>query len=417
MPVTIGSIEAAAERIRGQVARTPLQHARTLSALTGAEIWLKFENQQFTASFKERGALNRLLALTPEERQRGVIASSAGNHAQAVAYHGRRLGIPTLIVMPRTAPNVKVEHTRAHGAEVLLHGDAFDDARAFAEALAGERGFTLVHPFDDDAVIAGQGTLALEMLEDGPPFDAVIAPIGGGGLLAGVATAVKARAPATQVIGVQSARYPAAYQAFHGLPVQVPGGSSVAEGIAVKAPSTRTLAILQRHVDDVVLVDEPTLEQAVFTLIEIEKTVAEGAGAAGLAAVQSEPGRFAGRRVGLVLCGGNIDPLVLSALLERGLVRTHRLVRFTVELPDTPGALGSLTQQLGALRSNIVDIAQQRTFDTTSVRSARVDLVLEMRGEEQAEQVLAALATAGFEARREPAGRVAERRARPSRDV
>ena len=415
MPVAIGAIEAAAERIRGQVVRTPLQHARTLSALTGAEIWLKFENQQFTASFKERGALNRLLALTPEECQRGVIASSAGNHAQAVAYHGHRLGIPTLIVMPRTAPNVKVEHTRAHGAEVLLHGEAFDDARAFAETLAGERGLTLVHPFDDDAVIAGQGTLALEMLEDGPPFDAVIAPIGGGGLLAGVATAVKARAPATRVIGVQSARYPAAYQAFHGLPAQVPGGSSVAEGIAEAQPAhARDPAAPRRR-------RRPRGRARTRAGgLHADRDREDGGGGrrrCGPCRRAVDPGRFAGRRVGLVLCGGNIDPLVLSALLERGLVLTHRLVRFHVELPDTPGALGSLAQQLGALRSNIVDIAQQRTFDTASVRSARVDLVLEMRGEEQAEQVLAALATAGFEARREPAGHVEERRARRSRNA
>ncbi len=401
MSVTLREIEAARARLGDQVERTPLAHSRTLSATSGAEVWLKFENQQFTASFKERGALNRLLTLDAEARARGVIAMSAGNHAQAVAYHGKRLGIPTVIVMPRSTPNVKVEQTRVHGAEVLLHGERFDETRAFTREQAARRGLTLVHPFEDDAVIAGQGTLALEMLEDGPEFDAVLVPIGGGGLLAGVATAIKARAPATEVIGVQSERYPAAHQAFHGLAARVPGGGSVAEGIAVEVPGERTLALIRRHADDVVLVSEDAIEAAVFALLEVEKTVVEGAGAAGLAALDSQRERFAGRRVGLVLCGGNIDLMVLSSILQRGLVRTHRLVRIGVELRDVPGALGDLAARIGAMNCNIIEVTQQRRFRTSSARAVRVDLVLQMRGEEQAEAVLAALAEAGFDARRE----------------
>ncbi len=398
MGVTLEQIQAAAACIRGQLERTPLRHSRTLSAITGAEIWLKFENLQFTASFKERGALNALSGLDATARARGVIAMSAGNHAQAVAYHGRRLGIPVVIVMPTSTPNVKVEHTRAHGAEVILHGETFDETRAFTRERAAQRGLTLVHPFDDDAVIAGQGTLALEMLEDGPGFDAVVAPIGGGGLLSGIATAVKGLVPATRVVGVQAARYPAAYQALRGLEVRVPGGSTVADGIAVKAPSARTLALLRRHVDEALLVEEDEIERAVFLLLEVEKTVVEGAGAAGLAAVLAHPERFAGQRLGLVLCGGNIDMLVLSTLLRRGLVRGGRLVRLSVEISDAPGALAALTELLGSLNSSIVEIHQERTFGASSVRATRVDLVLQLRGTEQAGALEAALRERGFRA-------------------
>jgi threonine dehydratase len=400
MSITLADIRNARERIRSEIVATPLEHSRTLSVLTGADVFLKFENHQFTASFKERGALNRLLNLNADERRRGVIAMSAGNHAQAVAYHGKRLGIPTCIVMPRTTPNAKVEQTRVFDPEVILFGSGFDDARSFALEEAARRNLTLVHPFDDPAVIAGQGTLALEMLEQEPSLEVLIVPIGGGGLISGMAVAAKTIKPEAEMIGVQAERYPAAYAAFHRIAQQgVPGGGTVAEGIAVKSPGARTLELICAHVDDVVLVDEEHIEAAVFTLLEIEKTLAEGAGAAAFAALLRYPERFRGRRVGLVLSGGNIDMMILSSLLQRGLVRSHRLVKFRVEIDDVPGALGRLTNLLGELDSNIVDIVHQRAFGGSSVRAAIVDLVLQMRGEEQADQVLKALRDRGLDAR------------------
>jgi threonine dehydratase len=383
---------------------TPLEHSKTLSALTGAQIYLKFENHQFTASFKERGALNRLLDLTPDERRRGVIAMSAGNHAQAVAYHGRRLGIPTCIVMPRTTPNAKVEQTRVFDAEIILHGSQFDEARTFALEEGRRRNLTLVHPFDDPAVIAGQGTLGLEMLMQAPDLEVLVVPIGGGGLISGVAIGAKALNPRLEIIGVQTERYPAAYNAFHRIDAPVPGGGTVAEGIAVKSPGALTMELIRHHVDDVVLVDEEYIERAVFNLLEIEKTVVEGAGAAGLAAVLRHPDRFRSRRVGIPLCGGNIDMMILSSLLQRGLVRSHRLVRLRVEIDDVPGALGSLTQLLGELDSNIIEIAHQRAFGGSSVRAVVVDLVLQMRGEEQEDQVVSALRERGLDARSNDGG-------------
>jgi threonine dehydratase len=399
MTIGLDDVERARERIAGQVLRTPLTRSETLSRLTGAHVYLKFENHQFTASFKERGALNRLLALTADERRRGVIAMSAGNHAQAVAFHGRRLGIPTCIVMPRSTPNAKVEQTRVFGPEVILHGSDFDETRAFTLAESERRGAVLVHPFDDALVVAGQGTLGLEMLEQAPELDAIVVPIGGGGLVSGVATAAKAVKGDVEIIGVQAERYPAAYAAFHHLdPVPPHRDGTVAEGIAVKAPGALTLEIIERLVDDIVLVSEECLEQAIFSLLEIEKTVAEGAGAAALAAVQHNPARFRGRRVGLVLSGGNIDMMILSSILQRGLVRTHRLVRIRVELSDMPGALGEVTQLLAALDSNIIDIAHQRVFGGSSARAVVVEFTLQLRGEEQADQVLAALRGRGLDA-------------------
>jgi threonine dehydratase len=408
MPIGLADVERARARIQGHVAYTPLARSETLSRLTGARIHLKFENHQFTASFKERGALNRLLELTAAERTRGVIAMSAGNHAQAVAYHGRRLGIPTCIVMPRSTPNAKVEQTRVFGAEIILHGSQFDETRTFTLAEAERRGAVLVHPFDDPLVMAGQGTLGLEMLEQAPELEVLVVPIGGGGLVSGVATAAKALKPDIEIVGVQAERYAAAHAAFFGreLPAQ-PSLGTVAEGIAVKSPGELTLEVIRRLVDDVVLVSEERLEQAIFTLLEIEKTLAEGAGAAALAAVQSNPARFRDRDVGLVLSGGNIDMMILSSILQRGLVRTHRLVRIRVELPDTPGALGEVTQLVAELDSNIIDIAHQRVFGSSSARAVVVDLTLQMRGEEQAEQVLAALRRRGLDARL--AERLAER--------
>jgi threonine dehydratase len=399
MSITLSDIERARARIRGEIVETPLEHSKTLSALTGATVYLKFENHQFTASFKERGALNRLLDLSADERRRGVIAMSAGNHAQAVAYHSQRLDIPACIVMPRTTPNAKVEQTRVFDAEVILHGASFDEARAFALDEAERRQLTLVHPFDDPAIIAGQGTLGIEMLEQAPALDALVLPIGGGGLIAGVAIAAKALQSAIEIVGVQAQRYPAAYAAFHGSEQLATGGGTVAEGIAVKTPGELTMALIRRHVDDVVLVHEDHIERAIFTLLEVEKSLTEGAGAASLAALLRYPERFAGRRVGLVISGGNIDMMILSSILQRGLVRSHRLVKLRVEVDDVPGALGRLTQLLGELDSNIVDIGQQRAFGGSSARAVIVELVLQMRGEEQADQVVDVLRQRGFDAR------------------
>jgi threonine dehydratase len=390
-------ISDARERISDHIVRTPFQRSATLSTLAGAEIFLKFENHQFTASFKERGALNRLLQLSEAEARRGVIAMSAGNHAQAVAYHGQRLGIPTCIVMPRTTPNAKVEQTRVFGAEIVLHGEQFDETLAFTLDAAATRNMTLVHPYDDPAVIAGQGTLGLEMMEQIDDLDVLVVPVGGGGLIAGVALAAKSVRP-IELVGVQGERYPSAYNAFKDLADVVPGGGTVAEGIAVKSPGVLTLSMLKSQVDEMLLVSEEQIEKALFSLLEIEKTVAEGAGAAGLAAVMQHPERFQGRRVGVVLSGGNIDMMILSSILQRGLVRSHRLLRLTVELSDVPGALADITRLLGELNSNIIDISHQRTFGGSSVRAAVVELVLQMRGEEQAEHVVRVLNEHGFDA-------------------
>lgn len=393
------TIQAASARIREHVVVTPCEPSRTISRLLGCELYIKFENQQFTASFKERGALNALLQLSDAERRRGVIAMSAGNHAQAVAYHGARLNVPTTIVMPRTTPNAKVEQTRVHGAEVILHGSQFDETRAFTQALAQTRQLILLHPYDDERVIAGQGTIGLEILEQVASADIVVVPIGGGGLISGVATAVKALQPSIRVVGVQMDRYDTVSRLFHGLAPGTPGLGTVAEGIAVKQPGQLTLPIIRACVDEVVTVSEEAVEQAVFMLLEIEKTVAEGAGAAALAAVMSNPAAFAGKRVVTILSGGNIDMMILSSVLQRGLVRTHRLVRLRVEIPDVPGALSDLTEIIGELDSNIIDIQHQRAFGSSSVRATMVELVLQMRGEEQVEQVLGSLAKAGYEAK------------------
>ncbi|MCB1684344.1 MAG: threonine ammonia-lyase [Pseudomonadales bacterium] len=390
-------IEEARRTIAGQVLVTPLMRSETLSRLTGAELSLKFENLQFTASFKERGALNCLRKLTASERRQGVIAMSAGNHAQALAYHGQRLGVPTCIVMPRFTPNAKVEQTRVFGADVHLHGAQFDEAREYAYRLATERNLTLVHPYDDPRVIAGQGTVGLEILEQMPDVECIVVPVGGGGLISGIATAVKALAPRVEIIGVQVRRFAAAYNAFHNVAETPSLQGTVAEGIAVKTPGTHTLPVIRRLVDDVLLVGEEQVEQAVFTLLEIEKTVVEGAGAVGLAAVRASPERFAGRRTLLVLSGGNIDMMILATVLQRGMVRSGRLVRLKVEIPDVPGALGQLTQILGELDSNIVDIVHQRAFGGSSVRATLVELSLQMRGEEQVDQVVTGLQARGYD--------------------
>jgi threonine dehydratase len=397
--MNIEDVREARGRIAGQVAVTPVGHSETLSALTGAQIALKFENLQFTSSFKERGALNCLLCLDAAERQRGVVAMSAGNHAQALAYHGRRLGVPTTIVMPRFTPNAKVAQTRVFGAEVILHGSEFDEARQFTLALAEERALTLVHPYDDPRVIAGQGTLGLELLEQLPDMEVVVVPVGGGGLIGGVASVLKAVRPEVRVVGVQVERFAAAYNAFHGVEDGHGALGTVAEGIAVKMPGKNTLPLIRAHVDDMLLVGEEQVEQAIFELLEVEKTVVEGAGAVALAAVHAHRDVFAGKRCTLILSGGNIDMMMLSSVLQRGLVRSHRLVRLKVEIPDVPGALADLTRVLAELDSNIVEIEHQRAFAGSSVRSTVVELVLQMRGEEQVDQVLAALTARGYEAK------------------
>lgn len=396
-PMQLEDIDEAARRLSGQINRTPLVRSETLSRMCGVDLSLKMENLQFTASFKERGALNCLLQLSAEERRRGVIAMSAGNHAQALAYHGARLDIPTTIVMPRSTPNAKVEQTRVFGAEIYLQGAVFDETLAFTERMAAEQALVLVHPYDDPRVMAGQGTVALEMLEQQTDLETVVVPVGGGGLISGIATAVKARKPQIRVVGVQVERFSAAHALFHGQAQGVRKPATVAEGIAVKSPGQNTLPIITSLVDQMLTVSEEAVEQAVFRLLEIEKTVVEGAGAVGLAAVTEHPDEFTDQKTALVLSGGNIDMMILASILQRGMVRSGRLVRLQVEIPDVPGALGELTRLLGEFDSNIIDIAQERTFGGSSVRTTVVKLSLQMRGEEQVDQVVDGLVSRGYE--------------------
>jgi threonine dehydratase len=398
MSLTLQDVRAAAAALDGSLVDTPCLHARTLSDIAGARIFLKFENQQFTASFKERGALNKLLSLTPQQRARGVIAASAGNHAQGVAYHAKRLGIPAVIVMPRYTPGVKVVHTRGFGAEVLLHGEGFDEAKLRARELAHARGLTLVHPYDDELVMAGQGTIALDMLRVHPELDVLVVPIGGGGMIAGMAVAAKGLKPGIELVGAETQRFPSMYRALRGEPL-VCGAGTIADGIAVKEPGSLALPIVRELVSEVLLVDEGDIEQAIVLLLEIEKTVVEGAGAAGLAAVLAHRARFAGRNVGVVLSGGNIDPLMLSELIERGMVRTGRLTRLTVELRDLPGALAKVTACLAEQNANIEEIYHQRAFTDLPAQTVEVDFVLETRDHEHVQQVIDALAAVGFSAR------------------
>ena len=395
MSLSLRAVQAAAARIQGSVLRTPFAHSRTLSRITGADVFLKFENLQFTAAFKERGALNRLLTLTLEQRQRGVIAMSAGNHAQGVAYHAKRLGIPAVIVMPRHTPNVKVEHTRSHGAEVLLHGDSFDETDAFTRGLARQRKLTLVHPYDDPHVMAGQGTLALEMLEQEPSLDTLVVPIGGGGLIAGVATAARGLKPDLQVIGVQSERFPAVYAQLRRRKMAC-ARYTVAEGIAVRNPGRRTLPIIKKLVEDIVLVGEGELEDAILLLLQVEKTVVEGAGAAGLAALLQQKKQFRKRRVGLILCGGNIDLMILSSIIQRGLARGGQLARVRVETRDVPGELARVSGLIGGSGGNIVEVHHQRAFSTRPLQTAMVDFILQTRGQVHLQEIMAALRGAGY---------------------
>ena len=396
--IEFADIEAAAARLAADLPDTPCLLSRTLSEITGATVFLKFENLQFTASFKERGALNRLAQLSAAERSRGVVAVSAGNHAQGVAWHAKRLGIGATIVMPRFTPSVKVERTRAFGATIVLHGERFDDARAHGLALATGRGLTMIDPFDDDAVIAGQGTIGVEMLRAQPDLDDLVVQIGGGGLIAGIATAARHLRPAIRVTGVQVERFALVYDAIEGGHHPV-GGGSIAEGIAVNRVGVRTLPMIRQRVDQVVLVDEGDVEQAVLMLLEIEKTVVEGAGAAGLAALLRHPQRFRGRRVGLVLSGGNIDPLLLASIIERGMVRSGRLARLFVDIRDAPGALAQVTALLADEQANIEEIRHERAFGAIGAQRVEVEIVVQTRGAGQVSTLLARLAGAGFSAR------------------
>jgi threonine dehydratase len=400
--VSLTDIQSAAARLAGQVLDTPCLESKTLSQLTGARVFLKFENLQFTASFKERGALNKLLALVAQRdagqaELRGVIAASAGNHAQGVAHHAQRLGLRAVIVMPRFTPTVKVERTLGFGAEVVLHGDSFDAAREHALALAAEQGLRLVHPFDDPAVIAGQGTIGLEMLREQPSIDTLVIAVGGGGLISGIATAARALKPGLDIVGVQAERFPAMFNAIKGA-AHPQGVSTIAEGIAVGQPGQLTRRLIAERVDDLVLVGEGELEQAVLMLLEIEKTLVEGAGAAGLAALLQQPARFAGRHVGLVLCGGNIDPLLLAAIIERGMVRAGRLARIRVGARDHPGILARITALVADAGANIDEVHHQRAFSALSAQNAEVELVLQTRNPAHVADVVARLQAAGFAA-------------------
>ena len=395
--LSLNDIEEAAVRLHGQVLDTPFLASRTLSHVTGAELFLKFENLQYTASFKERGACNKLAQLTGDEKRSGIIAMSAGNHAQGVAYHAQRLDVRAVIVMPRFTPGVKVERTRGFGAEVVLHGDTLDESRAHALGMAAAQGLVFVHPYDDEAIIAGQGTLALEMLQAVPELDTLVIAVGGGGLLAGMATAARAVKPGIEIVGVQTTRFPAMFNVLKGAR-HPQGTSSIAEGIAVGTPGVITREILVRLVDDMLLVDEGDIEQAIVMLLEIEKTLVEGAGAAGLAALLKYPERFKGKKVGLVLCGGNIDPLLLAAIIERGMVRAGRLARIIVSVRDVPGSLAKITATVAEAGANIDEVHHQRAFTMLEAQNVELALVIQTRGRAHIAQVLAALGAAGFKA-------------------
>lgn len=398
MQVTLDTITRAASLIEGAVMRTPCLPAPKLSQLTGAEVFVKYENLQVTNAFKERGALVKLHALTPEERRRGVIAMSAGNHAQAVAYHAARLGIPATIVMPEPTPFVKVAATRGYGARVVLAGEMLADAQAEAERIAADEGLVWVHPYDDPAIISGQGTIALEMLADQPDLDCLVVPIGGGGLISGMATAAKALKPGIEVIGVEAALYPSMVGALRGGKVTC-GGATLAEGIAVKNVGKLTLEIVRRTVDDILLVDEAALERAVNAYLTRQKTMAEGAGAAGLAALLTHPERFAGRKTGLVLCGGNIDPRLLSSIMVRELAREGRLLSIRITTADRPGILGEISTLIGRLGGNILEVSHHRLFLNVPAKGTTLDVTMETHDRDHAGRIHEALEQAGHSVR------------------
>jgi threonine dehydratase len=395
MSVTIEDIRAAASLLEGHIVATPCNHSRTLSEITGATIWVKFENLQFTASFKDRGALVKLESLDASERARGVVAMSAGNHAQAVAYHSQRLGIPSTIVMPVSAPKVKVKNTRRFGARVVLSGETIDESAVAARKLAEEENLVFVHPFDDEKVIAGQGTIGLEVLEAAPDLDCLVVPIGGGGLISGIATAAKAIKPGIEIYGCEAAMFPSMYQSLRGLPVQA-GGRTIADGIAVKTPGKLTQPIVRDLVKEIMLVTETQLEGAVQMFLEIEKTVAEGGGAAALAAVLAHPEKFTGRKVGIILSGGNIDTRILSAAIEHGLVREGRMVRLRVQISDAPGTLATIARIIGEADANIIEVYHQRAFSSLPVKQAELDVVLETLDRDHIHDIMGRLTAAGF---------------------
>jgi threonine dehydratase len=405
--VTLDDIEAARRTIEGQVLRTPLLAAPPLSALTGAEIFVKYENLQVTNSFKERGAYMKLAALSADERRRGVVAMSAGNHAQAVAYHARRLDIPATIVMPVTTPFVKVKATEAYGATVVLDGETISEAQARAEAIAAERNLVWVHPYDDPHIIAGQGTVALEMLEEAPDLDMLVVPIGGGGLIAGCAIAARAKKTTIEVLGVESVLYPSMWNAIYqgNRPC---GGATLAEGIAVKNVGKLTLPIVRELVSGIVLVDEPQIERAVNAFLTLQKTMAEGAGAAGLAAMLAEPARFRGRKVGLILCGGNIDPRILASIMVRELERADRIVSFRLTIPDRPGVLGQIATRLGEFGANILSVDHHRLFLDVPAKGAMLDVTVETRDAAHAEEIFNALVADGYQPVQMPSGTALE---------
>jgi threonine dehydratase len=395
--ITIADIEAARGRIRDSIFVSPCAFSETFSRLTGNKTFFKLENLQMTGSFKERGALNRILSLGPEERQRGVIAASAGNHAQGVAYHATRQGIRSLIVMPMTTPLIKVSSTKGYGAEVILHGAGYDEAFEEAQRICQHEGLCFVHPFDDDAVIAGQGTLGLELIEQNPYLEAIIVPIGGGGLIGGLACAVKETNPKIRVIGVQTSRLPSMKVAVaEGKPVLLPPATTIADGIAVRRAGERTLPLVCRYVDDIVTVDEEELANAILLLVEREKTVAEGAGAAAVAAMLQHRTSLAGKKVAIVIGGGNIDVNFLSRIIERGLVKDGRLVRLRLRVPDHPGSLHNVTGIVAAHRANVIDLSHHRAYYGVSLGETAIDVTLETRGTEHIDEIVAALAAAGL---------------------
>ncbi|MFH1803478.1 MAG: threonine ammonia-lyase [Pseudomonadota bacterium] len=395
MTVSYHDIVRAARLLEGIVSKTPLVKSQTLSNICEAEVYLKLENLQYTASFKERGAYIKLTSLSPEERAKGVIAVSAGNHAQGVAYNAKRLGIPATIVMPENTPFTKIKHTRSHGAEVVLKGSVLAESMAAAHEIREERGLTFVHPFDDPDIIAGQGTVGLEILNEGIDFDTIIVPIGGGGLAAGIATAVKSRRPDIDVIGVETRMYPSMHEGINGLPFSG-SGVTIAEGIAVKQPGGLTLEICKKYLDDVLLVEESAIERAIQMLIEIEKTVVEGAGAAPLAALLDHPDRFRGRKVCIIVSGGNIDSRLLAQVLMRGMAREGRLVRIRIEIPDVPGALARISTLIGQSEANIIEVYHQRYFYDIPAKQTDVDMVLEVRDTSHAAQVVEFLRENGY---------------------
>jgi threonine dehydratase len=395
LTVTLADIEAARRVIAGVVLRTPMLPAPKLSALTGADVYVKYENLQVTNSFKDRGSLVKLVSLSEGERRRGVITMSAGNHAQAVAYHAQRLGIPATIVMPVTTPFVKVAATRSCGAEVVLHGETVAEAQARCEQILADRGLVLVHPYDDARIIAGQGTIALEMIEDVPELETLVVPIGGGGLIAGNAIAARAKNPAIEIIGAEAALYPSIWNALHrdNRPI---GGPTLAEGIAVKNVGKQSLPVIRELVADIILVDEAHLERAVNVYLTLQKTMAEGAGAAGLGAMLAKPERFKGKKIGLILTGGSIDPRVLASIMVRELERDSRIVSFRLTIPDQPGVLGTIATRIGVLGANILEVDHRRLFLDVPAKGAKLDVTIETRDAAHAEEIMAAFAADGY---------------------